>query len=783
MGWAKDHLPEMERAAIARDCFQAQPGDSGEIHGLCPAHDEKEPSFSYNIAKDICNCFSCGFTGDLVTLWCHSEGIGDKTAGFKAFVAKFGNPDTAGSGQTSKKNAARAAGRGEAAAEPETTLIISDDVWESMELLPDLWIQTAGNKWTWSDETVRSLGLRLWKARQGNERRIAIPIRINGGALVNIRLYLPGASANKLRSWKKEYGKSKLFPAPDAWLPGPLLICEGEKDTITALSHGFNAVTQTAGCNSWDDKFTRFFAGRDVVIVYDADEKGVKGAQKVAAKLAGTAGSVRVLVWPEFMGMVPDHGQDLTNWFADHKRSAQQLRDLIAVAPVHGRAAVADDSAMPASVHRFFGGKKGTQFKPRLVADEILTWRYLIYDAKSGVFFTWNDRFFEEYDAANIRRYVLDLLQIEGTTPRVNDVLGLVRDLSIIQHGRTMNDRSNFIPLLSGMFCVETAEVTQHSPDNYNTYCLDIDYSPKAKQPDCPTWKNFLQESVNDAATVVELQKFFGYCYTRETRHEKALLLIGPGGDGKGTILKVLQSLLGEINVANVSMGGLEDQFHRVMLVDKLLNVTTEVEAGLLQSDIFKAIVSGEAVSAAYKHKNAFNFQPVCKMAFSANKHPNIQDTSDGLYRRLLIIEMAQQFVGKGKADLYLYEKLMQEKAGIFLWGLRGLQLLNQNGFRPSEYMNECLDNYKELNNPVIAFVNTHVEVYRHDDMWECTMTVYDKYVKFCNRRNYRALAESRFGVELRKAAKGIEKTRQSRGARKWGYKYLRLVDDYALSS
>ena len=43
------------------------------------------------------------------------------------------------------------------------------------------------------------------------------------------------------------YGKSKLFPSPDQWTDGPILICEGEKDTICALSHGFNACTHQQG--------------------------------------------------------------------------------------------------------------------------------------------------------------------------------------------------------------------------------------------------------------------------------------------------------------------------------------------------------------------------------------------------------------------------------------------------------------------------------------------------------------------------------------------------------
>lgn len=774
MSYCTENLTEAQREAIAADCFQVTEKRGDELHGLCPFHGENKPSFSYNFVKDLCNCFSCGAAGDLIALFGVSRGYGSNEEAFKAFREQYG-PSPGQPAAAKSRARARATG-GQGAQSEEVTRIIPEKDWDKMPGLPESIVARCREDFGWSDEVIKRFSLRVWSNSQ--EQRIAIPIRRDDGSLVNVRLYKPGASDNKIISWGKGFGKSKLFPAPSSWKNGPVVICEGEKDTLCALSQGINACTQTAGCNSWDDKFTRFFDGRDVIIAYDADEKGQVGAEKVAKKLIKVASSVRILVWPEFMGMVPDHGEDLTDFFVKHKRSAQHLKDLIAVTPMMEKPEASQRAeSLPEDVKRFFGGARGTQFKPRLVADEILNWRKIVHDPKSGMIYSWNDRHWEEYDPANIRRQVLTLLDVEGTTPRVNDCLGIVKDLAVMPHGRQLNDRENMIPLQNGMFCLHRGAVDPHAPDNFNSYAIEINLNLNGRLPTCNTWMQFLKESVADPDTIVELQKFFGLCCTRETRYEKALLLIGPGGDGKGTILKVLQSLLGQVNVSNVGMSGLQDQFHRVMLVDKLLNVATEVEAGLLQSDIFKTIVSGESVTAAYKHKNAFSFTPVCKLAFSSNKHPNMQDTSDGLYRRLLLIEMEKQFVKQGRADLYLYDKLMQERDGIFMWALRGLQLLRQDGFRPSEFMADCLDRFQEINNPVLSFVRHHVDS-ENPESWTDTMTVYDKYTMFCRKRGYKQLGESRFGIELRKVCT-VKKERESRGRRRWGYKGLSLVDDY----
>lgn len=776
MSYSTENLSAAERQSIASNCFQVTETRGSEMHGLCPFHGENKASFSYNFDKDLCNCLSCGAGGDLIAIYGQARGHADNDSAFAAFRSEYGPATTSQPAKNRRKpskprGATASGGQG---GSPEVTKIIPEDDYKKLAELPQQELQRV-HSWGWSDETIAAIGIR-YKAPQ-----IAIPIRQDDGAIVNIRLYQPGAADNKIMSWGKGFGKSKLFPAPARWTKEPIIICEGEKDCITGLSKGFNCCTQTAGCNSWDDKFNRFFDGRDVIIAYDADEKGIAGAQKVAQKLGKVAKSIKIIVWPvDIMPELPDHGQDLTDFFSVHRRSAQDLRDLIQIAPditPHEK----PKASTKGDATRFFGGERGTQFKPRLVADEILTWRKIIHDPKSGMIHTWTDTHWQEYDQANIRRQILTMLDIEGTTPRVNDVIGIVRDLAIMPHGREMNDQQNSIPILSGLFDIISGKISQHSPDNLNSYIIDLEIDLAGDLPECKTWQQFLIDSVGDAETIRELQKFFGYCLTRETRHEKSLLLIGPGGDGKGTILKMLQALVGDHNTSNVTMGGLQDQFHRVMLVDKLLNVATEVEASLLQSDIFKTLISGESVTAAFKHKNAFSFLPVCKLAFSANKHPNIQDTSDGLYRRLLVIEMEKQFVKSGKADLYLFDKLQDERAGVFLWALRGLQLLREEGFTPSKYMADCLDRFQELNNPILSFTRTHVtESDKKEKSWACTMDVYNKYRKFCEKRGYKPLGESRFGVELRKVCGFAKKQRETSGKRRWGYANLVLVDDYA---
>ncbi|GAH25727.1 unnamed protein product, partial [marine sediment metagenome] len=106
-----------------------------------------------------------------------------------------------------------------------------------------------------------------------------------------------------------------------------LWLCEGELDTLCAISNGLPAVSVTGGAGSWKDDFTPLFKGKTVYIVYDCDEAGRKGSEKIASTLHGVA-CVKVID----LGL--ENGEDLTNWFVDYGRNKEELREEAKRTPV-----------------------------------------------------------------------------------------------------------------------------------------------------------------------------------------------------------------------------------------------------------------------------------------------------------------------------------------------------------------------------------------------------------------------------------------------------------------
>lgn len=109
-----------------------------------------------------------------------------------------------------------------------------------------------------------------------------------------------------------------------------LIICEGEWDMLRLHEKGFAAVTGTNGAGVWKKEWNESFRGKEIAIIYDVndpDERGEKGALKVAQNLSGVAKTVRLIRLP-----LSKESGDITDFFGlGHTR--KDLEKLIADTP------------------------------------------------------------------------------------------------------------------------------------------------------------------------------------------------------------------------------------------------------------------------------------------------------------------------------------------------------------------------------------------------------------------------------------------------------------------
>ncbi len=727
MGIALDKLPEAHRADIAKSLFQVDTklSSDAELRGLCPFHNEQNASFSYNVAKDVYNCLGCQATGDLVKLYCHCRGL-DAKEGFKAFLKEYGieSNGQAPAGAAQQPQAKRTAPTPKTEPEAGLDYTLMREAWSKFPPLPDSWVDRLAETRMWTREAIETLDLRMQTHRQDNKtgelvfiknpdwRKIAFPI-FEDGELVNIILYKPGASEYKMVSWAKGFGSTRLFP-PAPLSEGPVLYVEGITDVVCALSMGFNPIANTTKPKKWAQNHLNQLMDRDIIVARDCDQPGMTYGEVSCQNLYTVSRTLKLINWPGFMGRRDDgewpekHGEDLTDFFAKHGQTPDDLQNLID----HAEPYVMKDPGEISCAREFFSYGVGDRlsFKPRLLAERILQDLSLLNDPETGLLYKWDATHWVVFKEDHVKKRCIKLLGEESKANRVSDAALQARMLSTIPHGRAVNDQEDWVCLETCMLNLETLNTRPHHVSYYSTCCLPIDYNIDPEMwPE--RWFRFLDETIQTPEVIAQLQEFFGYCLTRDTRYAKALFLFGPGADGKSTVIKILRHMVGIQNCSSIGFADLEDQFLRSSLYNKLLNISTEVGAKALDSPFFKAIVTGDPITAAFKHQDAFDFTPYCKLIFAANKKPRVLDNSDGFFRRVLPIQFKRQFLGDD-ADTNLEKDLMGELSYIFVWALEGLRRLRaQGGFTRCKETDDLLMEYKFSNNPILSYAEDRCEV------------------------------------------------------------------------
>lgn len=266
------------------------------------------------------------------------------------------------------------------------------------------------------------------------------------------------------------------------------------------------------------------------------------------------------------------------------------------------------------------------------------------------------------------------------------------------------------VNLENGTFEVNSNGMTfrEHRKQDFIKHQLPYKYN---KEASAPRFMKYLNRVLPDKESQLVLQEFHGYIFTRHLKLHKALILYGTGANGKSVMYEITRALLGEENISTKSFGDLIDgdsgNANRASLQDKLLNFGSEIGSKKNMSlDIFKKLVSGEAITARQKYEKSIEIDGYCKFIFNANELPDVKESTEAYYRRLLIIPYNERILDD-EQDPELERKIIDnELPGIFNWVLDGLEsLLVRGKFSHCQASDDIIEDYKTLSNSLAIFL------------------------------------------------------------------------------
>ncbi len=307
----------------------------------------------------------------------------------------------------------------------------------------------------------------------------------------------------------------------------------------------------------------------------------------------------------------------------------------------------------------------------KTISDTEEIWRY---DQRKGIYIPYAECMIK----ARIEKDHKDKV----TNKFVNEELGRIQR-------RTYISRSDFNPSIEWIAaknCVvnlKTGEVQPFDPKFMNTTQIPVEYHPNpildffcsvegvvnSDNIHCLAIMKFLNE-IMSASDVEIVLDFLAYCLWRNYNFNVWMLFNGAGQNGKSTLLNLIERFLGSKNVSAESLERLlKERFAPANLYQKMVNVDADLSGDILSTHTgkLKKLTGNDEFPAEFKHKAPFRFRNYAKLIFSCNTIPEITDTTDAFFRRLIIINFTQQFLGD-KEDIHLLDKLTTEKelSGLF---------------------------------------------------------------------------------------------------------------------
>jgi putative DNA primase/helicase len=324
---------------------------------------------------------------------------------------------------------------------------------------------------------------------------------------------------------------------------------------------------------------------------------------------------------------------------------------------------------------------------------------WLKYDITEGVWRAFNGRTWVAADEKQVRHAALLYCGALEAAKRSNLSVGQRKQLLSRRFATDVFETAALMPEMqitydqwphhpdllatpAGVVNLRTGEIRDARPDDLIRQLTAI-----APAEGCPTWLKFIDDATGgDTSLALFLQIWAGYTLTGHTREEQFVFAYGVGGSGKSTFFDTLFAIAGSY-AGVLPMTALRlskyDQHPTDLAGVSMARIVTahETEANAKWNEArIKAMVSGEntQLTARFMRRDFFTYTPRFKLSITGNEKPQIQDTSGGMQRRLLLIPFNHP---PARPDRDLADKLRAEWPGILQWAIDGAVMWHHVGF------------------------------------------------------------------------------------------------------
>jgi putative DNA primase/helicase len=247
-------------------------------------------------------------------------------------------------------------------------------------------------------------------------------------------------------------------------------------------------------------------------------------------------------------------------------------------------------------------------------------------------------------------------------------------------------------------------------------------------------WEKFLLSTQNDDENMVRyIQRLLGYGITGLNIEHILPVFHGPGRNGKGKIVEVLNHLLGLLAVSIPPELLLDQKRVRssagpspdiLDLKGLRLTFASETEEGQRFSAAkVKLLTGGDQLVGRYPHeKRPIRFTPTHTLILLTNHKPHAASDDFAFWERLHLVPFPISFVDRKptapnerQADKFIAEKMKSEAPGILAWLVRGCLEYQKRGLDPPGVVLEATEEYRKDEDLIAEFIEDCCMVGPHE--------------------------------------------------------------------
>jgi len=382
------------------------------------------------------------------------------------------------------------------------------------------------------------------------------------------------------------------------------------------------------------------------------------------------------------------------------------------------------------------------------LAKKILEEIPIVTDIRTYLMFRWNGKCWVDDAEGVIHKH---LVELEGENYKPYHLTTLTQIVQALTFQNGLEEPPhNLICFENGVLDLATMELKPHTPQLFFRNIIHAEYKPDARAEEFLKWLNEMLPE-EDAQKCV--QEIFGYCLLRGYPFHFIFFLVGPGRNGKGTLVRTLIILLGKENCVSIPLERLPERFQATNLIGKLANVVSEPKTTLVTTETIKMLTGEDLITAEFKNKQkTVQFTNYAKLIVVANRLPPINDSSLAWWERVIVVEFPIT-IPENKRIPNIEEKWLnspEEQSGIINWALKGLKrLLENKRFTRSETMLNVVEQYKRWSQPAQYFLDKYCAY--GSNLWVTKKALYEGFKLVCEEESLPIVSEEVFSREVRK--------------------------------